>query len=130
MSDSIIPNTQKTIMVADDNEGILDVMRLILEENGYKATTTNNGRDLFDLKEPLPDLLFLDIMLSGTNGSELCTILKSNKKTQHMPILLLSANHTIAEIAENCGANGYLGKPFNIKQMLDLVELHTATTDT
>ena len=126
MSDLITPNTQKTIMVADDNEGILDVMRVILEENGYKTSTTNNGEDLLHLDEPLPDLLFLDLMLSGTNGSELCTILKSNKKTQNLPILILSANHNIAEIAETCGADGYLGKPFNIKQMLDLVELHTA----
>ncbi len=125
MSNTMLTAKQKTILVVDDNKGILDVMRVILEHSGYIATTTNDGRYLIHMKQPLPDLIFLDIMLSGTDGRELCKLLKADEKTKHMPVLILSANNDIAEISKNCGADGYLSKPFDMKHMLDLVELHT-----
>lgn len=121
----IITAKKKTVMIADDNKGILDVMRVMLEHGGYTAITTNDGCTVRNLKDPLPDLLFLDIMLSGTDGRELCRELKDNEKTRDLPILILSANREIEEISKACGSDGYLSKPFDMKNMLDLVELHT-----
>ena len=121
---------KKTVMVADDNQGILDVMKVILEHGGYMVITTNDGRTVRNLKAPLPDLLFLDIMLSGTDGRELCRELKENVKTRDLPILMLSANSELEKISKACGSDGYLSKPFDMKNMLDLVELHTAQSHT
>ena len=120
-----IPQRKKTVMVADDNTGILEVMRAMLEHGGYIAITTSDGRNVRNLKAPLPDLLFLDIMLSGSDGRELCRGLKDNKKTRDLPILMLSANSKIEEISKACGSEGYLSKPFDMQRMLDLVKLHT-----
>ena len=116
---------KKTVMVVDDNEGILDIMRFMLEHDGYIVITANDGHYVRNLKAPLPDLLFLDIMLSGTDGTELCRELKDNKKTCDLPILILSANNQIQDISKACGADGYLSKPFDKKKMLELVELYT-----
>lgn len=116
---------KKTVMVADDNEGILTVTKIVLERGGYEAITTQDGNTVRNLKEPLPDLLLLDIMLSGSDGSELCRVLKDNKKTRDLPVLIFSANNDIKKISKSCGANGYLAKPFDIEHMLELVELHT-----
>lgn len=117
--------TKKTVMVADDNEGILAVTKIVLERSGYIAITTQDGNTVRNLKAPLPDLLLLDIMLSGTDGSEICRALKDNKKTKDIPVLMFSANNAIKKISKTCGANGYLAKPFDIEDMLELVELHT-----
>ena len=117
--------TKKTVMVADDNEGILAVTKIVLERGGYIAITTQDGNTVRDLKEPLPDLLLLDIMLSGTDGSEICRALKSNKKTKDVPVLMFSANNNVKKISKTCGANGYLAKPFDINNLLELVKLHT-----
>jgi DNA-binding response OmpR family regulator len=116
---------KKVIMVVDDNQGILDVMKLMLEHAGYIAKVTKNGNDVRDLKSPLPDVIFLDIMLSGTSGIELCKVLKSNKDTQNIPLIMFSANGDIAHITEKCGADGFLGKPFQMKDMLAIVEKFT-----
>ena len=115
---------KKTVMIADDNQGILDVMRVILENKDYIVVTTNDGRDVLKMKAPLPDLLFLDLMLSGTDGRDLCRELKSNKKSRDLPILMLSANSELEAISEACGADGYLSKPFDMNDMLDLVDFH------
>ena len=117
---------QKMIMVVDDSQGVLDVMTIMLELGGYQVTTTIDGRILHNLKEPLPDLILLDIMISGTDGRELCKVLKKNKKTKSIPVILISANIDIEKISKACGADGYLPKPFDMKNMLDLVEWHTA----
>ena len=117
---------QKTIMVVDDSPGVLDVMTLMLELEGYKVITSIDGRTVRNLKEPLPDLILLDIMISGTDGRELCRALKDNQKTRDVPVILISANIDIEKISKTCGADGYLPKPFEMDYMINLVEWHTA----
>ena len=117
---------QKMIMVVDDNPGVLDVMTVMLEMEGYQVTTSIDGRTVRNLKEPLPDLIFLDIMISGTDGRELCRALKANQKTRGVPVILISASTDIENISKISGANGYLSKPFDMDYMLSLVELYTA----
>ena len=122
MKNNIAPAEEKVIMVVDDNQGILDVMKLMLEHAGYTAKVTKDGNDVRDLKLPYPHLIFLDIMLSGTSGIELCTVLKKNKTTSNIPLIMFSANGDIANITKKCGADGFLLKPFQMKDMLAIIE--------
>lgn len=116
---------RKTIMVADDDQDILDMLTTVLIYNGYHVHTSFNGETLDALTEDtLPDLLLLDIWMSGLNGRDVCIALKGRELTKNLPIVLISANHDIAQVALEAGADGYVAKPFNIKQLLDVVKLH------
>lgn len=116
----------KKILVADDDRAILEVMRMILELEGYEVKTTQDGSRVKDLSLQSPDLLLLDIGLSGYDGKEICLALKASKKTKHMPIILVSANKDITRIAKEAGADGFLIKPFDLKDLLSMVATHTS----
>lgn len=114
---------RKTIMVADDDQDILDMLTTVLVFNGYHVYTSFNGETLNQLgAEYMPDLLLLDIRMSGLNGVDECKRIKSQPDTQHLPIVLISANHDLPEAAQAAGADGYVPKPFNVKQLLDVVK--------
>lgn len=115
---------RKTIMVADDDQDILDLLTILLIKNGYHVRTAFNGNELDTLEHDLPDLLLLDIRMSGRNGQEICYQLKQKETTKNLPILLISANHDLAEAAQASGANGYVSKPIDLQNLLSTIRLH------
>ena len=62
----------KKIMIADDDPGIVDAVEMLLEFEGYEVTSTVDGTTVFDMKDELPDLLLLDIWMSGEDGRDIC----------------------------------------------------------
>lgn len=110
----------KRILIIDDEPAIVDVLQLMLEDAGYTVEIQTDGHAAEQLAEPLPDLLFLDIRISGTNGGALCRHLKSQPTTQHLPIILLSAHQETERIAREAGADDFLTKPFEIENVLSL----------
>ena len=116
-------NAQKKIFVADDDDDILDVIEMILKTEGYTISTTKNANDIFAyIEENLPDLILLDIWMSGIDGREICERLKQNNATQHIPILFISANSNIVEITNDYAADGYIPKPFEMAVLLKRVK--------
>lgn len=71
---------------ADDNAAILDILTLFLEDMGYEVKTTQDGETLHTMGNDLPDMLVLDIWMSGWHGRDICRFLKSQKETRHLPI--------------------------------------------
>jgi CheY-like chemotaxis protein len=69
----------------------------------------------------LPDLLLLDIWMSGMDGKEICKHLKSQEVTKHIPIIMISANKDTQKIAFECGADDFIAKPFQMKNLLQKV---------
>lgn len=126
MSSKIAVATKKTVLVVDDNQGILDVMKLMLEQGGFSVDVNLDGSGVLKLTAPLPDLIFLDLRMSGHDGSVLCSGLKADKVTKHIPVVILSANGNIKKIASDCGADSYLTKPFQMKEMLEKARQFTA----
>src|SRR5687767_2268652 len=112
----------KKILVADDDPGIVDAMQILLEDEGYKVITTLDGEKVPAMYEQQPDLVFLDIWMSGINGNAVCQKLKADPSTKKVPIIMFSANRDTEQIAMQCGADGFLSKPFEIKQLLDIVK--------
>jgi CheY-like chemotaxis protein len=94
----------KRILGADDDAGIGEMLHLMLEEAGYGVEIQADGHAVELLQEPLPDLLILDIRLSGVNGGNICRWLKSQAATRHIPIILLSASKETQQIAREAGA--------------------------
>lgn len=113
---------KKKVMVADDDQGILGVIRLILEDEGYEVLVTSNGETLKKVIDTQPHVLLLDIWMSGHDGQEICRYLKSNDDTKHIPIILFSANKDTALKAKECGADDFLAKPFEIDELLAKVQ--------
>ncbi|MBA2678082.1 MAG: response regulator [Ktedonobacteraceae bacterium] len=111
----------KRILVADDDPAIGDVLHLMLEEAGYDVEIQRDGHAVQQMQEPFPDLLFLDIRLSGTDGRTICRYLKSQEATRALPIILLSASKDIRQIARDVGADDVLAKPFEMGDALALV---------
>ena len=111
----------KKILVADDDPGIVDAMQILLEDEGYEVIVTMDGETIPTMIAEKPDLVFLDIWMSGVNGNTVCQKLKSEESTKHIPVIMFSANRDTEEIAMQCGADGFLSKPFEIKDLLDIV---------
>jgi len=112
---------KKRILVADDNPAILDALKIMLEEEGYDVETTEDGATIKDVKEPLPDLLLLDIWMSGVNGRDVCKLLKSTATTKHIPVVMVSAAKDTEQIAKDSGADDFISKPFQMDHLLAIV---------
>ncbi len=114
----------KKILVIDDDPAILEVVSIILKENGYSVLTPD-GRDLVGkIKKNQPDVIFLDLLMPGVSAEELTKKLKSDIKTKNIPVLILSALNDIDQRAKKIGADGFLPKPFGIEDLLKTIERH------
>ncbi len=112
------------ILVAEDDQVVLDVLRLILEEEGYAVEAVADEATLRAFPHGYPDLLFLDIWMSGWDGGDLCRELKCGEETREIPILLCSANRDGERIAREAGADGFIAKPFDMDDLLATVARH------
>lgn len=111
----------KRILVADDDPGIGDMLQIMLEDAGYEVEIEVNGQAVQQMIEPFPDLLILDIRLSGTDGRTICEQLKRQPATRYIPIILLSAHKDTQQIAREAGADAFLMKPFEMADLLAFV---------
>ena len=113
------------ILAVDDNEDILEVIKLILEDYNYEVTTLADGGLLFDkLSENHPDLILLDVMLGKVDGRELCRVIKTQKETMDIPVILISASHQVQEryTINGVAPDDFLAKPFDISDLLEKIE--------
>jgi CheY-like chemotaxis protein len=108
----------KKIMIADDDPAILDAMELLLVDEGYDVITASDGSSVKKLIEEKPNLLLLDIWMSGEDGREIAKLLKSQAITRDIPIVLISASKDIDKSARDSGADDFLAKPFEIEDLL------------
>ncbi len=112
---------KKRILIADDDPGIQEIFTLIFERAGFTVDMKMNGEDLVKNKFFLPDIFLIDKQLSGYDGLEICRQLKSRKQTKHIPVIMVSAAPDIAVLSKEAGADDYIEKPFEIKELLALV---------
>lgn len=113
---------QKTILIADDDPGIVDALAQFLEEVGYAVRTTVDTTTIGALADGLPDLILLDIRMSGRDGSEICKRLKSVDATRAIPIIIFSASKDTERIARDAGADDFIAKPFDMDQLVEKIE--------
>lgn len=116
----------KRIFIADDDEAIVDATSLMLEVMGYQVQHTLNGALVHAALRSKPDLLLLDIWMSGIDGREVCKQLKADPETKNIPVLMISASREIKESAIASGANDFLAKPFDMNVLIDKIEKLTS----
>jgi DNA-binding response OmpR family regulator len=115
----------KKIMIADDDPGIVDAVEMLLEFEGYEVTSTVDGTTVLEMKDELPDLLLLDIWMSGEDGRDICKKFKESELTKDIPVIMISASRDVRESAIAAGANDFLAKPFEMNELLQKVERFT-----
>ena len=115
---------KKSILIVDDNEAILEVVKMALEMVDYEVSTSLTSACFQHMERHLPDLILLDILLSGEDGGEICQRLKSDEQTRNIPVILLSAHAGLRETAERYGAIDFLVKPFRISALREIVKKH------
>jgi DNA-binding response OmpR family regulator len=113
---------KKRIIVVDDDPGVQDVFKLMFAKAGYETIILGGGNDIFENDYALPDLFLIDRQLSGVDGLDICSYLKGRKETQHIPVIITSASPNVAKLAQLAGADEFVEKPFNTKELLNLVE--------
>ena len=109
-------------MIADDDPGIVDAVEIILDFEGYEVSSTVKGSTVFDMKTEFPDLLLLDIWMSGSDGRDICRELKQRTDTRSIPIIMISASRDIERSAYEAGADDFLAKPFEIDDLLGKIK--------
>lgn len=115
----------KKILVIEDDKDIRETMTYALEEHDFDVVASEDAKILKSLSSIKPDLILLDNWLtdwkSDANGQQLSKELKSNPKTNHIPIIIVSAVSNIQEIAEAGQADAFLKKPFDLNELVAVV---------
>ncbi len=117
----------KKILVVDDDSGIGEMLKTLLEFYGYEVTVTENPDKTEKLiLENKIDLVMLDMLISGVNGTDVCARLRKDERTADIPVLMMSALHDAGTKCKNAGADDFIAKPF---EMSDLTSKITEVLD-
>lgn len=105
----------KRIHVLEDDEDIRYIIGVLLKDEGYELQLSSTFSELKSkLKDSVPDLFILDVMLPDGDGAGICEDLKTDIFTKHIPIIVMSANDQNKEKSLAAGADDYISKPFDI----------------
>ncbi|HNW31527.1 MAG TPA: response regulator [Caldisericia bacterium] len=116
---------RENMLVVDDEEDILELLRYNLAKNGFNVTTATSGEDaLKTTKTKTFDIILLDLMLPGIDGLDVCKELKKNQSTSSIPIIMLTAKGEEADIVAGLelGADDYVTKPFSPRVLVSRIK--------
>ena len=113
------------ILVVDDDTDILSVMEILLTMKGFEVEVTAKGENTIPkINSFKPDLILLHVLISGHDGRTICKQLKSDKATQHIPVIMFSADPNVQAGIKSCKADDFLAKPFDIDDLLNKITHH------
>lgn len=115
----------KRILIVDDEEGIVKVVKMYLEHHRYEVITANDGQvGLEKAKTEKPDLIVLDLMLPRINGYKVCGLLKKDTRYAKIPVILFTAKAKAEdiELGKKVGADAYITKPYERDVLLSKIE--------
>ncbi len=115
----------KRILVVDDDKDILNILKLILQMNGFEVLVTPNGDEALSKSLSYsPQLVLLDVFLSGSDGRDICNILKGNPATKNIPVVIFSAHSNLQDVLKVCNADDFISKPFDINDLVEKINYH------
>ncbi|HLA98623.1 MAG TPA: response regulator [Anaerolineales bacterium] len=118
-------NTRRVVYIEDEQE-MVDLVRLILSRKGYEVIGSNGGRDgLEKVRQELPDLVLLDLMMPDMDGWEVYQQMKAGETTRHIPVIVVTAKaQSIDKVLglHIAKVDDYISKPFSPQELVDSVE--------
>ena len=113
------------VLIVDDDKGILEVVELLLTLNDYTVKTLFSAEEILsEIENFKPDIIFLDVNLSGKDGREICKLLRAEKNTKDIPVILFSSIPMLQHSQLTCGATDFLSKPFEVAELIKKIEKH------
>ncbi|MEO6330552.1 MAG: response regulator [Ginsengibacter sp.] len=113
----------KKILIVDDDEDILEVVKYLLQSHGFNVSTYATGFNVDEVvKNYNPDLILLDINLPGKSGTQICKELRHKKLTT--PIILFSAHADRSKVIAESNADDFIEKPFEIDHLINTISSH------
>ena len=112
-------NTQKTVLIVEDEKNIVDILRFNLQREGYRTLEAYDGKDGLDKAvSENPDLILLDVMLPQMNGFDVCRTLRA--QGSNVPVIILTAREEEADkvLGLEIGADDYITKPFSMRELI------------
>lgn len=112
---------QSTILVVEDEQDILDLIEYNLEQAGFNVVTAKDGKTALEMvKKERPELVFLDLMLPGIDGKEVCLRIRQDEATRTLPIIMLTAKAEEVDriVGFELGADDYMTKPFSPRELV------------
>jgi two-component system, OmpR family, response regulator VicR len=113
------------ILVVDDDADILMLVKTILTMNKFEVEAISRWEKLdHSINNFKPDLVLLDVSLIGADGRDLCKKMKQEAATQHIPVILFSANADMGNYIQDCKAEAFIAKPFELSHLLKTIRLY------
>ncbi len=110
----------KKILIVDDQNDTLDLLKEVFEDEGYEVTALPYTEDIIkSITQYQPDLVLLDFLLAGINGGELCHQLKTNSLSSHIPVIMLSGYPRVLESLGSYGEDAFIAKPFDLNHLTE-----------
>lgn len=118
------PTRQAHVLVVDDDRGIREFVRTVLADEGYAVSEATDGQEALERVEAQrPDVILLDMRMPVMDGWEFARTYRQ-RPGPHAPIVIVTAALDVAKDAKEIGADGFLAKPFQLDDLLDLVQRH------
>ncbi len=113
---------RKKILICDDDEGILDMLEILLDSFGFDIIPEKNSLQVYSLIERhRPDLILLDLWMPVLSGDQVLKTIRASTPAEELPVIFISASRDIASIAAGAGANDYITKPFDVELLLEKI---------
>lgn len=116
------------VLIVDDDLPLLEALKTAVEMNQHIAHAVSDAGTVYEvIKKYTPDIILLDILLSGYDGIEIAKTLKAEPETRDIPLIMLSASTNMENVVKEVGADGYLSKPFEIEELWAVIGRHSAS---
>mgnify|MGYP005829156145 FL=1 len=111
------------ILVVDDDSGIGEMLKTLLEFYGYEVDVTEKPLKAEELiQEKKIDIVLLDMLISGVDGTDVCAGIRQNPEISETPVLMMSALHDAGPKCKKAGANDFIAKPFEVEDLTERIE--------
>ncbi|HEX9406941.1 MAG TPA: response regulator [Thermoanaerobaculia bacterium] len=116
------------ILIVEDDPQVARLIALVLRRAGRQCEVVSDGHSaLKKAIELKPSMIFADLTIKGMDGVQLCSALKAHEETHSIPYVVLSGDRDLAQKARQCGADDYMGKPFEFPDLIRLVDKYAGT---
>ena len=113
---------ERMILVLDDDQDICTMIKMVLDYHGYPSVDADTEERAESIISAMPiNLIIMDMLLSGSDGSDMCKKLKQDPQRSSIPVLMFSAHPNARAICLAAGADDFISKPFEMNDLLDKV---------